>query len=274
MTMRIGCATWHMGVHTLTESIEKAIECGARAVSFHLTPQKHQLPEEADKILELVESCDLDVTCHNELGRLEEENDPLPRLQDEVDDILEWHAACGRVRCVSFDPASHRMRPEEEPSVDIARTVERLKYVADRLGRRGIKTAIENWLGNSRVEDFERIKDGVGNDDLGALVDLGHLNIAVNTGLTGGVPAEEFIRRLPMPIHEVHIHYNNGKDDQHAPLQGHSIVIEQAVRALAERDFAGIATIEHSSPDGTLDAVRNSMNIFGKLFARHRKDSQ
>jgi len=271
-----------MGVNTLAKSIEKALECGARAVSFLMTPQEHQRPEEAQRVLDLVERADLDVTCHNALGRAEEESDPLPRLQDQIDDIIEWHAAAGRVRCVSFDPASYRLRPGEEPIVDIERTVELLKYVTDRLARRGIKAAVENWIANSNIEAFQAIKEGVDHEGLGALVDIGHLNIAVNTNLTGGLSAGEFIRRIPMPIHELHVHYNNGTDDLHAPLEAHSIVVEQVAGALADRGFDGIATIEHGRlgdlpPDPTnetIDSIKKSMNIFGKLFARYRKDTE
>ena len=269
-----------IGVNTLAEISEQAVECGARAVSFLMTPQRYQRPGEAQKILDLVQRHDLDVTCHNALGRAEEESDPLPRLQDEIDDIIEWHAASGRVRCVSFDPASFTLRPDEEPVVDIQKTAELLKYATDRLARRGIKTAIENWIGNSNIEAYEAIKEGVDHEDLGALVDIGHLNIAVNANLTGGLSPGDYVRRMPIPIHEVHVHYNNGVDDQHAPLEAHSIVGEQAVRALAERGFDGIATIEHGrlgdlppdQTDETVKSIRKSMKIFEKLFARGQKD--
>jgi len=280
--VRIGCATWMMGVSTLPESIQRAVECGARAVSFLMTPQKYQRPGDEQKILDLVGRHDLDVTCHNTLGRAEEEPDPLPRLQDEIDDIIEWHAASGRVRCVSFDPASHEARPGEEPIIDIEKTIELLKYTTDRLWRRGIPTAVENWLGNSNIDAFEATKQGVGNEALGALVDLGHLNIAVNTGITRGLSADEFITRMPLTIREVHVHYNDGIHDLHAPLEPHSIVIEQAVRALARRGFNGIATIEHGRSgdlpadltDKTANSIRKSMSIFRKLFDQEQKDSQ
>ena len=280
--MRVGCATWLMGVNALPESIEKAVECGARAVSFLSTPQKYQRPGEEQKVLDLIERHDLDVTCHNTLGRAEQDPDPLPRLQDEIDDIIKWHAASGRVRCVSFDPASYSPRPKEEPIIDIERCIELLKYVTDRLGRRGIATALENWIGNTTIDAFEAVKQGVGDDSLGALVDLGHLNIAVNTGLTRGLSADEFISRMPMTIREVHVHYNDGVHDLHQPLEAHSVVIEQAVRALARRGFDGIAIIEHGRPgdqapdptDETLKAVGKSISIFGKLFAQYQKDSQ
>jgi len=270
-----------MGVNTLTESIEKAVECGAAAVSFLMTPQRYQRPDEAQRVLDLVDKHDLDVTCHNALGRAEEESDPLPRLQDEIDDIIEWHAASGRVRCVSFDPASFRLRPDEEPVVDIPKTAELLKYAAGRLARHGINTAVENWIGNSNIEAYEAIREAVGCENLGALVDIGHLNIAVNANLTGGLSPGDYVRRMPIPIHEVHVHYNNGIDDQHAPLDARSIMLEQTVRALAERGFDGIATIEHGrmgdlppdTTDETVKSIRKSMKIFEKLFAQGQKDT-
>jgi sugar phosphate isomerase/epimerase len=273
--MRIGLATWVLGVRTLNESIEKAIECGCRAISFHLTPQEHQRPGEAERIFDLVAHHDLDVTCHSTLGPLNG-TDPFQRLQDEVDAIIEWHSVSRRVRCVSYDPATTVLQMGEGPVFDLEKTIERLKYVSDRFGRRGIKTALENWLVNSRLEDFEAVKDGVGDGNLGALLDIGHLNIAVRRNLTRGLSAAEFVRRLPLPFYEIHLHYNNGRDDQHAPLEAHSILVEQAVQALAERGFDGIATVEHGGepiPE-TLKAIRKSMKIFGKLFTSYHKDAQ
>jgi len=273
--MRIGYATWNLAARTLTESIEKAVECGCRAVSFDLTPLEHQRPGENQTILDLVARHGLDVTCHGTLGQ-RGDRDPMDRLQDEVDAIIEWHCASGRVKGVTYDPATTTPPLGGTPQFDFDKTVERLAYACDRLGRRGINVAVENWLVNSHLDSFQAVKDAVGADNLGALLDVGHLNIAVKTGLTGGLSAGEYVRRMPLPIHELHLHYNNGTDDQHRPLEAHSTVLQQVVEALVERGFDGIATLEHGgelTPE-TLQSIAKSRTIFEKLFAGYQKGRQ
>lgn len=86
---------------------------------------------------------------------------------------------------------------------------------------RGIRTAIENnVLADFMCEyrEFERLFREIGSDNLGILLDLGHLNVTANTL---GFDADEFIRRSKDRVFAVHLHENNGKVDEHrCPKEG------------------------------------------------------
>ena len=96
----------------------------------------------------------------------------------------------------------------------------------------GIKIAIENNVlaahnqVNGKNElflmceywEFERLLGEIGSDNLGILLDIGHLKVASNTL---GFDAEYFIQRLKGRVFAVHLHENNGKADEHiCPIKG------------------------------------------------------
>lgn len=111
---------------------------------------------------------------------------------------------------------------------NIQSLIEINKYAEDR----GVKIAIENNVlaaynlvnGKNKILmmceywEFEHLFRMVGSDNLGILLDLGHLNVTANTL---GFDAEEFIRRSKDRIFAVHLHENNGKVDEHrCPKEG------------------------------------------------------
>jgi len=100
---------------------------------------------------------------------------------------------------------------------NIQSLIEINKYAEDR----GIKIAIENnVLADFMCEywEFERLFREIGSDNLGILLDLGHLNVTANTL---GFDADEFIRRSKDRVFAVHLHENNGKVDEHrCPKEG------------------------------------------------------
>lgn len=96
------------------------------------------------------------------------------------------------------------------------------KYAADR----GVKIAIENNvlaphnLVNGKNElllmcepwEFEHLINEIDSDNLGILLDLGHLKVTSNTLR---YDADNFIQVFKDQVFAVHLHENNGKLDQH-----------------------------------------------------------
>jgi sugar phosphate isomerase/epimerase len=106
--------------------------------------------------------------------------------------------------------------------------VELNKHAKDR----GIKIAIENNvlaahnLVNGENElltmceywEFEHLFREICSDNLGILLDLGHLNVTANTL---GFDVKTFIYKLKDRVFAVHLHENNGKVDEHrCPKEG------------------------------------------------------
>ena len=91
------------------------------------------------------------------------------------------------------------------------------KYAEDR----GVKIAIENNVLSDfmcKHGEFEHLFREIGSDNLGILLDLGHLKVTANTL---GFDAEEFIYKLKDMVFAVHLHENSGKADEHrCPKEG------------------------------------------------------
>ena len=98
--------------------------------------------------------------------------------------------------------------------------------LAEYAKERDIKIAIENnVLAEYNLKDnankyllfceeweFERLFNEIDYDNVGILLDLGHLKVTTNTL---GFNIDEFIKNLKNKVVAVHIHENNGKIDQH-----------------------------------------------------------
>ena len=76
---------------------------------------------------------------------------------------------------------------------------------------------------------FERLN--AGGEDVGLLLDFGHLNVSAATFVFDRL---EFIRQLTRWIGGFHVHDNDGAEDSHRPLDDESWVLD----VLARRDFA------------------------------------
>ena len=161
-----------------------------------------------------------------------------PADPDELRQVREIHRRTGLIRWVSFDAA-----PKRSGDLDLECTVRCLMHALGLLSKEKIGVLIENWMFGS--ETFRLIKKEVGRRGLGILLDLGHLNLYSKKM---GMRADEYINRLPLDIHEIHLHDNDGVQDLHLPLaprQGSLLLaMEDVVAGLKKKGFDGVVTLE------------------------------
>ncbi|SFB47851.1 Sugar phosphate isomerase/epimerase [Cohnella sp. OV330] len=90
--------------------------------------------------------------------------------------------------------------------------------------QRGVKFAIENsgghpakyiYLMMTRHHEFERLMKEIDDPNFGILFDIGHYHLS--TTLYETERMEDFILSFRNRIFQVHIHSNDGSDDQHLP---------------------------------------------------------
>ena len=162
---------------------------------------------------------------------------PCPAKIEELRQAVRIHRVTGRVRWVSFDAVLR------EDYLDYESTARCLNYAFDLLEEEGIGLLIENWT--FEPEDFLLIKEKADIPDLGLLIDIGHLNLYVRRM---GKRADEYIEALPLEIHELHLHDNDGVRHLHLPLhtrQGSILpIMGDAVNGLKRTGFDGIVTLE------------------------------
>ncbi|MGE7769398.1 sugar phosphate isomerase/epimerase family protein [Viridibacillus arvi] len=89
---------------------------------------------------------------------------------------------------------------------------------------RSIKFAVEtsgghpskfDYLLMTKINEFKRLFEVIDDDNFGVLLDIGHYNLS--TYLYEKQDLIEFIQLFKRKIFQIHIHHNDGSDDQHLP---------------------------------------------------------
>ncbi|NOZ20325.1 MAG: sugar phosphate isomerase/epimerase [Planctomycetes bacterium] len=240
--MIFGVATWALDGDPLPERFVKLADMGFRAMSM-VAGQQEQAEAEWDAVQRVLEDRELCLTIHLCCGfsGVAGLDGALPPL---IAPIIRWQKRSGRIRNVTFDSAYRPDATEGEKVWNREGTIAGLRYACEQFAPLGIRVGIENWLINHRLDQFRAIRDGVGRDDLAMLLDVGHLNIALQTPEAGIPSAESWVLDQPFEIIELHLHDNDGKLDQHLPIGEGTLDLPPMVSALKKRGFEGVATVE------------------------------
>ena len=144
--------------------------------------------------------------------------------------------------------------------------VESVKEINGHAQEKGIRIAIENHgmpeKDLSRGEnltyllceasEFEKLWEAVPSDNVGMLLDLGHLKVASRSL---GFDRDEFIDRVKEKVFSVHVHDNNGRADEHREINEES----WCLKVLGSRCFPEVKIVTESrglSMDQILEQVR------------------
>ncbi len=139
---------------------------------------------------------------------------------------------------------------------------------------RGIRIAIENNVlaeynlvdGQNKIllfceaEDFTRLWERIPSDNIGVLLDLGHLNV---TSHWLGFDRYEFIGEIKNKVFAIHVHDNDGELDEHRPLDETSWCFE----IITEQRFSNLPIVLESwklSPEQVIQQVNLIANNLGK----------
>jgi sugar phosphate isomerase/epimerase len=155
-----------------------------------------------------------------------------------------------------------------------ATLVESVKEINSHAEAKGIRVAIENHgmpeEDLSRGEnltyllceawEFERLWEAVLSDNVGMLLDLGHLKLASQSL---GFDREEFMDRVKEKVFSIHVHDNNGRADEHREINEESWCLQ----VLRDRWFPGAKIVTESrglTIDQILEQVRLLENSVGQ----------
>ena len=247
--MRMGVALWNHRDKDLVEKVEFFAAAGFQAVSA-LGGQFVQLDEPTgDALAAALRRHDLALTVHHKLPY--GSKPPTPEeFPAHLDAVLRWQRRHRLLTGFTFD-------------VDASLFDQWLPHLRETLSAfRGEDTFIA-------CEDFPldaAARERMGGLDrefanLAILVDLGHMNLRLTKALgqTLGTSApqsgealrgrsaadvERYLRAIPLPIRELHVHNNDGLRDQHQHLGAGTLPIAAAGRTLHAMGFDGISTIE------------------------------
>ncbi len=242
--MKIGIAVWNIRKKSITETIDRVAAMGFTAVSF----LGSSFEEESEKaVAAAIKRNKLAVTFHLAFFSMRKKRF-LKDLGTRLNNIKGFAKRNGlkkNVLNICFDPAFDEVGIRHDVVYNSKNTIKALKYALKNTA--GIKIGIENWTVNSCIADFEVIAKAIKSKRLGMLLDIGHLNIAINKRLIDRADLNEYIAALPLPVIELHVHDNNGEDDSHLPLGRGNMDYQAVFNALKEAKALAkncVATLE------------------------------
>lgn len=237
----IGYAVWCIEAETCWSRIEWLAQQRFGAVSLDSTEMVRD-KDDWKRCAEIVQRHGLMTTFHINPGRVDEGLD-VERLERRFQEVERWHRDVGPVRNATFDPALYSPEGDQRPGYSYPDTGEMLRRASDRLGPLGIRIGIENgWIRDGTPEHLARVREHA-MPELAMILDLGHANIHIHDEAHAQT-MEDYIRSLPLPIIELHVHDNNGLTDRHESLGSGTLDLAGAVRGLKAVGFDGISTVE------------------------------
>lgn len=111
----------------------------------------------------------------------------------------------------------------------------------------GTRVGIEDFPLDREALDFYRrdLEPLLASSRFGMLADIGHLNLRrTEWPSLRGVSVGEYLRRLPLPVWEVHLHDNHGTRDEHGHFGMGTVDFRAVAEGLRSIGFDGVSTIE------------------------------
>ncbi|MHC4591473.1 MAG: sugar phosphate isomerase/epimerase family protein [Planctomycetota bacterium] len=133
----------------------------------------------------------------------------------------------------------------DRPLVLTALAEDLVRFLAGLRESHDVRPGLEHW-------PFEPIATpeslapllGAGQGRVGVLLDSGHANVALHHRWCRERDMAEFVKALPAPIVEVHLHDNRGGKDEHLMPGRGTADLQGLLQAVREAGFAGPITIE------------------------------
>lgn len=130
---------------------------------------------------------------------------------------------------------------------DAGRIAAMLGYLQRATDGTDVRLAIEDFPLDARALAFfgPELTGVYDHPRTGILVDVGHMHLKrTQESAFRDLSVADYLRALPCPLVEVHLHDNNGSKDQHAPFGFGTVPFPELARALCDLRFTGLHTLE------------------------------
>jgi len=246
---------WLLDPAPLVDCVKRIARAGFDGVSFAAAPVNDPrrldvlTPVQADALRQSLGAAGLDRTLHllsdcYFAGEPHWSDALVRRVQQSIEACVRALAVPGlRPLVVSLDPICLPPGPQGALEPDLI--VKMLSFLADLSHRYNMRPAIENWPkpGVGTPEALGRlISQAPG--EVAILLDLGHLHMALSGGWCSRRSPADFVRALPAPVLEVHLHDNHGAVDEHLPPGEGTADLVGTLAALIAGGLDGPVTLE------------------------------
>jgi sugar phosphate isomerase/epimerase len=137
--------------------------------------------------------------------------------------------------------------PGEGRARALDRVIESIRLTLPELERRRVRLALENHTKaiiqgsmGDHPEDFDLLMSVLPAEWVGRTLDVGHAHI--NGHL------DEFLSRPFDRVWNIHLHDNNGREDEHLPIGEGAIPWDEVLGRIAAEAYAGPLTLEFTAP--------------------------
>lgn len=197
---------------------------------------------------------------------------PNTSLRNKIHKMFnDWITLCGEVNCKYVIVHINIPLPTSNNFKDVVNNVNYKVYVnfLKKLHKIatdiGAKLALENRYARkfgSRAEELEFIINDI-NEDLSVCIDVGHLN-------ANGYRVSDFFNKLGKYVEAVHLHDNNGKNDQHLPPFTGTINWDEVIKSLRSINFSNPPILEVYCKNDDIKCVNlvNLSKIIGEYLSR------
>jgi len=271
--MKYAATEWCIQSEDILAKLKRLAEMGFDAVSFLYYPGCDR-DIGWDELADFLRRKSLSAVTHGAIGKCEG-HEPVDTFYPYLEKNVEWKKKHGNLLHIAFDPGYTRESDDSPMVLNMPSIAKALGDAHKALTPLGVKVGIENWLIDQTPppEYFSRVREAAG-ADIGALLDLGHLNVAHHLGWLGGRTLKETIAAIEIPIIEIHVHDNDGKMDSHLPVGNGNADFETMLDALKAGAFDGIVTLEidpthldeNMSPDEQFGYVEKGLEIIRNIL--------
>lgn len=218
---------------------------------------------------DVINETGLRLLVHAGLGNADDGKMP-ERIETVAGLIHTYQAGTGKVASLLFDPA-YRIEGDRW-RFNLEGAIQGLRMAQGLCEKDGIELGIENWPTGPFVADLEQLRDSI-DVPLAFLLDIGHLFLSKEKGMLPSGSMEGFIRDVPLPIAEIHIHDNDGEKDGHWTLGEGQLPAERFIEPLAEKAKDAWYTLEsrpggekfNSTDDAAFEKTIGSLRLLGLM---------
>lgn len=252
---------WTTQQISVADLIDEFIGYGYNAMSFSTAHLKAQPDDAVRRAAELVKERNLPVTFHGNTGI-------------GFDQLMEYVAMFSpHVECITFDAT--RGKEPRGMLYDAGEMVPFMRAVLDATAGTEILVGVEDFPLNREAADFygDDLAAVIDDPRFGMLIDVGHMNMYLTSErYYAGMSIADYFAALPLPVIELHLHDNNGYQDQHGWSGMGTLDFAAVADAARAIGFSGISTIEiapgmhGSNPDADRPHARTTLDQWKTLW--------
>lgn len=240
-----GIATWNFREGSLAYRIEQFARLGYDAVSLSAADACAMCRGVTPDVNDAIARHGLVVAIHGSFmsGK---SSVPADALLADFESYVAWNAETGALCTVNYDAARiYSENGERDYDAESMRVA--LKRMLSMSNGAGFSVGIEDWPRNR--EHLEAVADLQSFAHFGVLIDLGHLNNRIRSGMDPDSPfpvdaAQRYLDGFTLPVNELHVHNNDGRRDCHAPPTDGTADMGALAKMLRRKGVRCISTVE------------------------------